>query len=411
MKILTINAVRFLALFLLAIISFVACLHFFITSTHIAGESFGDMRIFVSAAFNYLHSGVLYSADFPLEETYKPIANIYKFPPLYVLDYVMWLGNADDVPPQFYTCYFWLNIVRYGLTIFLLSCFFVPRHNPAWWAVVISLCLLASPFYEALYGLTFDNLLLFMLVLTFILLKFNQKWPVAFLLSYVCLAKIYPFTLMLYFIFKRQWQVLIAIGIASVFWLLLSFIFTGFESHLFYYTKILPVLMREEIFMGEKNMSLLPLMIVKGIPKEFYNATLFSITALISYLYNRDNVSSNDNNPLYFGFIISTVILLVPNCWGDYQMLLLLPIVILIASAWNSANDMKILKFTKVTIALVAWIPMLGSANYAVLNLPYYSWFNIEIISSLINLRHYSALVLWLGLAAIPLLKMKLQAA
>ena len=355
-------------LFLVALLSGV---HSFLVTraTLPIATNYQDTQIFVQAAESWKKTGTLYSMDEPLETTYAPAQAVYKFPPTYVLPYLPFLNIfADAKNNHDYKILFALHLVRYLVVLGLVVYFLGPRQNPVWQASAFIIFMLASPVYESLYGMTFENLLFFILALSLVLLRYRHHHLVALILSYACLAKIYPAPQLLFFINRRYWKILFGISVAAIGWLVLSLLVIGVEPFRVYITQVLPVILSEKVVYWSGNVSLLYTMLPAGL----FRAAAIVTTILVTLaIVNYDQSGEHPKNvELAFGFVTAEMVLLIPNCWTQYQIVLLLPIVILVGNALMEGSTYA--KF-KLVLAIAAWLPMLVSENYYELNLPYYS--------------------------------------
>ena len=323
-------------LFLLATAS-AATIHFCTTAIHILVYSldngFADTPIFVKAALTFLQTGNLYDMSEPLKNTYFPGSETYKFPPLYILSYLPWLSRENGIPADIYNILFMLHLLRYIVTI-CLSILFFGTKSFSWALAVTSIYFLAGPFYESLYGLTFDSLLLTLLIVAYILKK--HRLATAGLLMYSILAKLYPAPLLLYYLQKfhnkkQTWLLLAGTAIAIT---LIATLATGINVQQIYFVKILPIILDKETLLSNYNLSFIAKLYAEGIPVIF--SRLFFLAASIGIILTiKECRIENNTDALIWGFCISTTVLLIPNCWGNYQTILLLPIIILLGHAWD----------------------------------------------------------------------------
>lgn len=390
-------------LFILALLALasLATIHFCTATTHTLvyamNNGFADTPIFVTSALKFLQTGTLYDMREPLAITYAPGAETYKFPPLYVLPYLPWLNRESGIPLDMYNIFSLIHIVRYIVTLILCILFFGGK-NPAWALTVIIIYCFAGPFYESLYGLTFDSLLLTSLTIALILK--NHKIINAALITHAILAKLYPAPLLLYFLknhsVKKSAAILIAVTATIA---IVPIIIMGIEVHKIYFIEILPIIIKEETLLSDYNLSFISLLNSKGIPDIFCKAFIL-LASILVILSARKNSSAKNIDELVFGFCISLTILLIPNCWGNYQLILIMPVIILLGHAWNSVG---LARATATLIAIAAWLPMTSSANYPSLKISYMEFIPTNILENIIYLRHFSALILWAGVACILL--------
>ena len=406
------NHQKKLPIALLLMLVFLSCIHayFAIKGTLPIATGYQDTQIFVQAAQKLDDSGELYTLTEPLEKTFSPARAVYKFPPSYVLAYMPWLSTLSaSAENHAYEILFIFHIARYLIAMFLVGWFLGPRDNPIWRLGVIAMFLLASPVYESLYGMTFENLFFFMLVVSWVLIKYDCKWPVAAMLSYAALAKIYPAAQMLFFATRNRYRYLLYSVVAGITWLMISLYFLGSEPFHVYIATILPIILHEKVAHGAGNGSAVYAFFSAGLLRSF----LISLIILITFvIINLKQANKNDNQNLFeYCLVISASLLLIPNCWLQYQIILLIPIAALLGSSLVNESRYRRLKLV---IALAAWLPMISSENYSELNLPYYDKLYIKqhmwmLITDfvIIFFRTFSALLLWIGLAIILVLEFR----
>lgn len=392
-------------------------MHFYLTASATLKVAllYQDTQIFVDAAQRLFAGGKLYPLIEPLYVTYAPGMAVFKFSPLYILPYVPWLdaikGPTRDL---IYSGFYAVHILRYCLAGLLLFWFFGPRKNPAWTSAIIITFGLASPVFECLNGMTFENLLFFSLVLAMFCLSRQWTWIAAAILSYVMLAKLYPVIFCLYFLTRQRWPTLLKIAITGVVWMMISILVIGIDSHADYYIKILPILLHEEANIGPINVSLVyTLLSNEPLRKAALIAILSASIAIINFseknkknsFKSGDHYSTDISFSMDFAFITTTLLLLLKNSWVPYQIILLIPITLLITSSLTKHGAARIIR---IVLALLAFIPLLESRHYPTLQLGYYSWLLEQPwfghVSALLNTgRLYISGLLWLGTGSLLL--------
>jgi len=352
-----------------------------------------DAEIFIRAVFRYLHGAGLYEKPYML----APMDPVFKFPPVYALSYLpAFFGNMDKTADQMYGMLFWplitLHVARYLSAFVLVVVFFGEWRNITWLCVASIIFFITTAFNESLTGLTFENLLFFLLVLSFILLRFGWRWMPAFLLAFVCLAKLYPAALLVFFLARKEWHFLRCFAIACFVWTALAVLGFGLEAHHDFYVEILPVLMREEITFNPMNLSLSAFFVLNHLQQTASQCALVIVTALVIFFAsNKKRRGDYDAEvALMFGFSICLPLLLLQNCWGQYQLILLFPILVLVASAFDPRACWRPFRFV---IVLLAWLPM--TVGYSsIVFVPE----DVQHINRMLVFRDFSPLLLWLGI-------------
>jgi hypothetical protein len=259
-------------------------------------------------------------------------------------------------------------------------------------ALVSVVFLSLAPYQESLFGLTFENLLLCLLTITMAFLSTRHEWAGPFCIAYAAMAKVFPAPLVLYFLARREWRHLLYCAIASVALLGVSLALFGVPAHRAYFGVVLPILLEEHVVQGGFNVGLAPLMTSVGVPFMGFRILLCLATVLIVHVSAGRDPESAYVKRLAFGFLTCAMLLLMPNCWGQYQLVLVLPIAVLVGGTGGRDSSGKGLV---TVIALAAWAPMIASYNYRFCPGPNTEW--------VIHLRQFSPLLLWITMAGLLL--------
>lgn len=377
--------------------------HFYLavkSATFLVTHGHQDTYIFVSAAQRLLAGGKLYELVEPLYVTYAPGMAVFKFPPLYVLPYLPWLDKLYwPEETQWYTWLFRVHLLRYGLAALMVWWCFGPRKQWAWAFTVIAVFGLSAPVHESLYGMTFENLLLFSVVLALVAWQKGWRWPVAALLSYISMAKLFPAPLLLFFATRERWTMIARLAVCSLLWLALAVMLLGVEPHVDYVTRILPVLLKEGANIWLINATLLhdPM-----IPAGFRPVLACVLIGMTWGVMNfRAAQKTTDRVALEFCMVLLVALLLLKNFWVSYQLVLLLPVLVLAGGMLAG----KSLAWWRGLVALMAFVPLLGSMAYGPIELPHYQWFIAHggqvWMDTLGSARRFSAPLLWVGMVVL----------
>jgi len=386
-----------------------AAFHFYLASYHTLLIGFADINVFLYRTWDYLKTGELYLYREPLSVTYDVGRSVLKFPPLYVAPYLPWIDAVNGIDHRIYKLLFILHIARYILSFLLAGFFLGPYKNPRWWLALVILFSFCAPFYEALYGLTFDNLFLFLLVLSLVLIKFRKKFFPILLLSYAASLKIYPILQLLPFLLERNWKLFFYCSISFLCCLGVSLAIFGIGPHEFYFFHILPVLLQEKTLCETGNVSMTAqfcsyptfTLLLRGfVAMATTGISLYAMNnyAKNNYAKNNDVIKNGERDfeqeCLLFSFILCLPLILMKNVWGNYQIILLIPICVLLSRSFGKKGLRHRLPGL---FAVLAWMPLLASDNYPAMNIPYYAWIDGALARVMIDhLKCYSALLLWL---------------
>lgn len=408
----TTQLARSLTLLLLLALAVLALGHLLEASfATLAVGSFADTPIFVNSTLEFLNTGHLYYIEEPMAYTYAPTNAIFKFPPLYALPFLPWLDAGQPVPDGLYELFFHWHLARYLGTLALCGWCLGPRRDPRWWCVVVIVFGFASPYYEALHGLTIDTLILLVLVTCLAVLGTRAAPLAGALLVVVGTAKLYPAIQALGLLASRS---LPGILLASVATLLLVFAATllafGSANHAVYYGEILPVLLQEEVCPYTSNMSLVGhWSLDSGLPK-----TVFALPILLATLgVTAWSVPRIRRLPagtartglerLLFVFVTPTMLLLLGNYWGNYQIVLVPGVLVLLAGLFEPGCPDRLVRLG---IVAAVFLPLTASMNYSILHLPYVDALmqhQMHHYARALALRHVSPLLFWAGCAALLL--------
>jgi hypothetical protein len=362
---------------------------------------FADINVFLYRTWEYLKSGELYLNREPLALTYEAGRSVLKFPPLYVVPYLPWINASTGINHSIYTFLFALHVGRYVLCLILCGFCFGPRHNVRWWLSLIILFSFCAPFYEALYGLTFDNLFFFFLVVALVLMKLGQRFLPLLLLGYAANAKIYPVVQLVPALLSRNRRVLLYCVLCLLLWPVISLACFGWQAHEFYFFHILPVLLQEQTLCETGNLSLAALLCAHE--KVFPALKLFFVLATVLaslYALRKKSISFERESGL-FSLYVCLPLLVMQNVWGNYQVILLVPVCLLLSYSFRPAASLW-----PGLLAVLAWLPLVASDNYPSMNMPYYAFIDGKTARFMIDdLKPFSALLLWLTFVVLMLRK------
>lgn len=361
-----------------------------------------DAELFVNAAFRYMHGGEIYEKPYAL----APMDASFKFPPIYLLPYMIgFFGDSTETSSQVYAGLFWpivvIRVLQYVLSLSLILVFFGNWKNKQWLFLVPIMFFLAVPFDEAMTGLTFENLLLFLLVVAFIFLRYGYQWIAAFIIAYIGLAKLYPMAIVLFFISQKQWGFLWRYFIANIAWMVIAVLCFGLSANQEFYFAVLPVLLQEDTLFSSMNRSLYSHFGMSGNVITIAQGCFVAISLPLMFLTStpKKNIYADSTTALVYAFGICLMLLLLRNCWSPYQIVLLFPIAILIGTAMDPQACWRPFR---VVVGVLAWLPLIIGYN----SIFHFLGFEKDLdgvakIVSLFIWRDYSLPLLWVGIGCI----------
>ncbi len=332
-------AVRLAAVALLA-----ASSAHFVRSVHRAG-AFGvvDFPIFLERAAAFRESGVLYpAADDP--STYAPAAPVYKFPPPYAMLLLPFAtrGPAERVIAGHRAVQVAAYLVAVGLLLHALA----PRRRTTFLILGLALALNFEPFFETLWRLQLETGLLLLLALGVAALVRGRDGPLAALIAAGALLKIYPAYLGAWLAVRQRWRALgvalLAAGLIGV----SSWIVIGPQENRTYWVRVFPALLAELPAATTENVSparYFQTLAGLGAAAAKRAGTLLAVGVLFASAYvarrrgTGDGASARD--PVTFALFVPALLLSMPNGWVNYQLLLLLPLLVLLAHATSAPGD------------------------------------------------------------------------
>jgi len=147
--------------------------------------------------------------------------------------------------------------------------------------------------------------------------------------------KLYPVFFCLYFLLQKQYRGLMGVTLGLLLSTIFSIAVISYEQHWLYYTKIAPLFLFEPIYASRQNVSINNVIYHLGWegPCPGLAGYLVFLTGISVLFFFRQKNSSLDNQRSVltaFSLLISTFVLGTNNSWGNYQLLLALPVVTLL---------------------------------------------------------------------------------
>ena len=299
-----------------------------------------DLWIFSLAIQEFQHSGTLYRRSDNLTETYRPGAPLFKFPPAYLLAINPWI--AQEQLGEFFD-----NSRYVTLSIFLISLLWLtiiitktikPQNRWLWFFLIFMHASLSSGFIHSFELQTAE--IPFLLLLTASLAAL-QRYPAlsGAAIAAAATAKLYPCFMLLSCALstgKRRW--LAGFFMASIGTVAAGIMIFGFTENHFYLTEILPILLNESLVFHPFNIS--PGIFIgthfldSDLEKTRIASNLLKLIATaasIGMAVRFRHTKSARTVMLGYAFFVAGMFMMLPNCWIQYWVLMLIPIFVLSA--------------------------------------------------------------------------------
>jgi hypothetical protein len=318
----------------IAVLLALSVYHFGYSAMYAEDIGFVDFSIFLQQAEYFAETGRLY-IHVENMEAYAPGTPVYKFPPLYamLLLPVVKGGFGDAV----YHVHWLLQILFYLLTVVAIVVALEGR-RAGWYALVAALLALNfEPFFETLFRLQLELPLLLLLTLCLLSLMKGKDALAGAALAVCTMLKIYPAFLLIYFCIKRKWA---AVGWCLATMVLIQvacMIVIGPQENYLFFFRILPVMLQEGAKVTLENIGLAKypqLLLGAGPTLAKAVSQLFCLALLAASVYAVLRAARIERSSrliaLEFALFVSLMLLFLPNSWAHYQLLLLLPLLVVL---------------------------------------------------------------------------------
>ena len=326
-----------------ALLALLSVVHFARSAHESRAHGFVDFPIFLAQARLFLLTGELY-VDPASPTGFAPGAAVYKFPPLYgMLLLPLVRAGIDD---RVYLAHWLLQIALYAVAVGLLLRWLRREAGPGFVFAGLLLALNFEPFFETLWRLQIETPLLLLLVLTLLAYGARRHGLAGAALGAAFLLKLYPGFLLLYLGLRRRWRALVGFGVAVVLLFVATWIVIGPQQNTAYFLRIVPVLLREQPDLTSENLSLARYLITLGAlgpqaAKRVAQALVLALIAVsaIVVLRREPARASRLDHAVSFSLFVPLMLLAMPNYWVNYQLLLLLPVLVLLGHASRRGPD------------------------------------------------------------------------
>jgi alpha-1,2-mannosyltransferase len=296
-----------------------------------------DFPIFWDAIHVYLDGGRLYPPERLAD--YGPGTPVYKFPPFYAV--FLWLGAKLRPGAWVLPVHLWLQVFVYLAAVHLLTRCCGARRARSGAPLVWILALNHGPFFETLSALQVETPILFCLVLALWLLRLGRERAAGITLAVAAGLKVYPALMAFLLLSTRRWTSLVWFAAASAGSIAAGLVMFGpVENHV-YFLRLLPQMLREAPaeHYGTENLGIasyltelrgghavlldLPAETALLVARALAGVLLTLTRALVAS--SRHRARETDALAAQFALFVPVTLLLLPNSWSNYQLLLLLP--------------------------------------------------------------------------------------
>jgi len=333
--------------------------HFVQASRNSRAFGFVDFPIFLAQAELYLITGELY-VDAGDPESYGPAAAVYKFPPLYAMLLLPFVrgGVADGV----YLGHWILQILLYAASIALMLGALRRQGGLLFVFAGVLLALNFEPFFETLWRLQIETPILLLLVLALWAHDSKQQAWGGAAIGVGFMLKLYPAFLLVYFAVRRSWLVIVGCLVTIALIVLSSLIVIGPEENAAYFFKILPLLLGEAPRVSTENLSLARhLQVLFGLGPELAKRVVqvlvvpLIVVSAVGVVRRESRLGERLAGATAFSLFIPLMLLAMPNSWVNYQLLLLLPLLVLLCHCTRPGRD----RVALTALLAAAYVPLL----------------------------------------------------
>lgn len=325
-----------------------------------------DWSILVNTAHDWFVHQRIYTNN---TGAYGPSGVYYKFPPFFLTLIITCIQfNLDSFvadqdgwwhATHLQRGFIYLQFIFYFSSVLIIISLFRKRTQPfALYIVIAAVTLLFLPFFENLANLQLEVMIFFLLVLTVYLDLQNRHLAAAICLGIAAGIKLYPVIFIVVLLFRRPLTAIGGLLIGFLFTILVSLTVVSVSDHLYYFTSVVPTIIKEDIATYVDNVSLSAIFVF--ITGSQYIGKLIGLllSVLIVALCYHFNEAAKTNRMIVinlYSVVVCLFLLASKNIWPSYQLLLLYPILAnIIQGDYKRAPERWVL-----AVALLAIIPLL----------------------------------------------------
>jgi len=291
-----------------------------------------DWPVFVEAATEFISSGILYYPDL---ERYAPNAEIYKFPPLFASLLIVLL-RAGIEPEMLRMAIGSLQLLMYFASIWL--CLRIAKVQASFFLCIGIFLFVATfePFINNFIGLQLEAFILFLLCLMLWALASNKPLTAGFLLSLAVSLKLYPlFIIGIVICIDRRIRFLTGLVAGMFASLVFTTLVIGVDQSLLYFSRIAPTLATELMDTNLRNVSINNLVFQMGWLRSsaHYAGIALMLGTLATLFFAAKPPLQSRIFIAACSLLVAALVVGTKNSWGNYQLLLVLPVIILFAEA------------------------------------------------------------------------------
>ena len=320
----------------------VSALHFALGVHRARVSGVVDFPIFLDRTRQFRETGVLYP-DARDPAAWGPAAAVYKFPPTFamlLLPFAVPGGEGRAIAGHRA-----LQVLLYAGAVALLLQLLAPRPRATFVVLGLALALNFEPFFETLWRLQIETLLLALVALGLAAIVRGRDGPLGAALAAGALLKVYPAFLAAYLVVRARWRalgvfVLTAALIGTSAWIVIG----SAENRAFWFG-VLPTLLAELPTATSENVAPVRyLQTLAGLdPRAAKQAgQLLSLAVLavsawaVGWRLGRRPPSSREGSG--FALFLPAMLLALPNGWVNYQLLLLPSLLVLLSYALDTGR-------------------------------------------------------------------------
>jgi hypothetical protein len=332
-----------------------------------------DFPIFWDQMHAWLATGRLYPKADVLTE-FLPGSATYKFPPFYASILALWLAlGVDD---GVYLLSSTLQVILYLVSIALLLTSLDAR-RPLQIALALILALNFGPFFETLWRLQPETWILALLAACLLLLGRGRETAAGAALGVAAMLKLYPAGLLAALAITRRWRGVVGFAIAAAIAVGIGLALFGWHENAVYFLRLVPFMAGETAVddfasegMGLPRYVGALLQLQPLAAKRVAQALVLAAALWTGWLAARERRRGPRGQALGFAAFVPLTLELVPNSWANYQVLLLIPLLVVLVPRWSSADlGPRILAGVAWALACchqqmtdLGWIPGRGAA-------------------------------------------------
>ncbi len=297
-----------------------------------------DLLIFAKTSQQFWETGTLYTRSDDLAETYKPGAPTYKFPPAHLLWVAPWV-SANEIPAHLQSISRIATLLLYmasitWLCLLLTRHFSIQKNLPLWLALAWSHAALSLGFIKAFDVQNAEVLFLFLFTVSLAMLQRRPAISGA-AIGIAASGKLYPAFMIGSAILsasRKSWLTGLIIATAAL--LLMGLLTFGMKENIFYFMDVLPTLLGEPFVNHPHNVSLSTFMFNYALHGDINTAQHFASTlkaivitgSALTLWWCQQKPLNPRRNILLYSYLMTGMLLFMPNYWPQYYLLLIIPI-------------------------------------------------------------------------------------